>query len=146
MVEIDIVYQGKLRCQSTHEPSGATLLTDAPKDNHGEGAAFSPTDLLATALGTCMMTIMGLVAQRESIDLTGCTVRVIKEMTSSPPRRIAKLTVDFVVKTPLSEVQQQKLHNAAMTCPVHKSLHPDVEVAVTFNWAACDAVPATSGA
>jgi putative redox protein len=134
MVEIDIVYQGKLRCQSTHEPSGAKLLTDAPKDNMGEGAAFSPTDLVGTALGTCMMTVMGIVAQREEIDLTGSTVHVVKEMVTAPVRRIGKLTVEFTVPVPLTEVQRQKLQNAAMTCPVHKSLHPDVEVAVSFKW------------
>jgi putative redox protein len=142
MVAVDIVYQGKLRCQATHEPSGVKLITDAPKDNMGEGSSFSPTDLLATALGSCMMTIMGMVAQRESIDIAGSTVQVVKEMTAAPPRRIAKLTVQFTVPTPLTEVQRQKLHNAAMTCPVHKSLHPDVEVAVTFNWSEAELVSA----
>lgn len=135
MVEVDIVYQGKLRCQSTHEPSGAKILTDAPRDNMGEGAAFSPTDLVGTALGTCMMTVMGIVAQREEIDLTGSTVHVVKEMVTAPVRRIGKLTVEFTVPVPLTEVQRQKLQNAALTCPVHKSLHPDVEVAVSFKWA-----------
>lgn len=140
MVEIDIVYQGKLRCQATHEPSAATLVTDAPKDNNGEGASFSPTDLVGCALGTCMMTVMGLVAQREEIDLKGTTVHVVKEMAQAPVRRIAKLIVEFTVPVPLTEVQRQKLHNAAMACPVHKSLHPDLEVAVTFNWS--ELVPA----
>jgi putative redox protein len=135
MVEIDIVYQGKLRCQATHEPSGTKLITDAPKDNMGEGTSFSPTDLVATALGGCMMTIMGIAAQREEIDMTGSTVKVVKEMATSGPRRIGKMTVEFNIPTRLTEVQRQKLHNAAMACPVHKSLHPDVEVAVTFNWA-----------
>src|SRR4029077_19095884 len=92
MVQVDVVYQGKLCCKATHEPSGTTILTDAPKDNQGEGKYFSPTDLVGTALGTCMMTIMGIVAQRENIDLTGSTVRVIKEMAAAPARRIAKLT------------------------------------------------------
>jgi putative redox protein len=140
MVEIDIVYQGKLRCQATHEPSGAKLLTDAPKDNMGEGAAFSPTDLVAAALGSCMMTVMGIVAQRESIDMVGSTVHVTKEMATAPTRRIGKLTVQFTVPAPLTEVQRQKLHNAAMTCPVHKSLHPDVEMVVSFKWS--ELVPA----
>ncbi len=140
MVEIDIVYQGKLRCQSTHGPSGAKLLTDAPKDNMGEGAAFSPTDLVGTALGTCMMTVMGIVAQREQLDLTGSTVHVAKEMATAPLRRIAKLTVEFTIPTPMTEVQRQKLENAAHTCPVHKSLHPDLEVAVSFKWS--ELVPA----
>ncbi len=136
MVEIDIINQGKLRCEATHEPSGVKLLTDAPKDNNGEGKSFSPTDLLATALGSCMMTIMSISAQKEDIDLTGSSVSVIKEMSASGPRRIAKLTVKFDIPTRVTEVQRQKLHNAAMACPVHKSLHPDVEVAVTFNWSA----------
>lgn len=134
MVEVDIVYQGKLRCQATHGPSGATMLTDAPKDNMGEGAAFSPTDLVGTALGTCMMTIMGIVAQRENIDMTGSTVHVVKEMVTSPVRKIGKLTVQFTVPAPLTDVQRSKLENAALTCPVHKSLHPDVQIDVLFKW------------
>lgn len=134
MVEIDIVYQGKLRCQAKHEPSGKTMITDAPKDNMGEGSTFSPTDLVATALGTCMMTLMGIVAQREDIDLAGSTVRVKKEMAASPTRRIAKLTVEFQVPQKLTDQQQQKLRNAAMTCPVHKSLHPDIEIPVEFHF------------
>ncbi len=134
MVEIDVLYKGKLRCQATHESSGIQLLTDAPKDNMGEGASFSPTDLVGTALGTCMMTIMGMAAQRMELDLTGTTVHVTKEMSSAPPRRIAKLKVEFTIVVPTTDEQRQKLKNAAMTCPVHKSLHPDVEVAVNFNW------------
>lgn len=133
MVEISIAYQGNLRCKATHGPSGAEIITDAPKDNEGEGASFSPTDLVATALGACMMTIMGIVAKRDSIDLTGATVNVTKEM-SPPPRRIARLTTVITVPTPLTETQQQKLRNAAMTCPVHKSLGAEVDMPVTFNW------------
>lgn len=132
MVEIAITYEGKLRCRATHEPSGSTMLTDAPKDNMGEGAHFSPTDLVGTALGTCMLTIMGIVAQRDDIDLSGTTARVVKEMSASPPRRIASLTVEIRVPRQLTEEQQQKLRNAALTCPVHKSLHPDVAVPVEF--------------
>ncbi len=108
------------------------MLTDAPKDNMGEGAHFSPTDLVGTALGTCMLTIMGIVAQRDDIDLSGTTARVVKEMSASPPRRIASLTVEIRVPRQLTEEQQQKLRNAALTCPVHKSLHPDVAVPVEF--------------
>jgi putative redox protein len=134
MVEINVVYEGKLRCKSTHGPSGAVLLTDAPVDNHGQGASFSPTDLVATALGTCMLTVMGIAAERENLDLTGTTVRVVKEMATQPVRRIGKLTVEFTVPTPTTAVQQQKLYNTAMTCPVHKSLHPDVEMAIEFKW------------
>ncbi|HEY9755008.1 MAG TPA: OsmC family protein [Oculatellaceae cyanobacterium] len=136
MVEISTVYQGKLRCRSTHEPSGVELITDAPKDNMGEGASFSPTDLVATALGTCMMTVMGIVAQRENLDLTGTTVKVKKEMATQPTRRIGRVQVDFEVPTAMTDVQKQKLINAAETCPVHKSLHPDVQVDVKFNFTA----------
>lgn len=132
MVEINIAYQGNLRCKATHEPSGSTMLTDAPRDNMGEGAYFSPTDLVGTALGSCMMTIMGIVAARENIDLSGSTVKITKEMTQSPPRRIAKLHVIITVPRELDVQAQQKLRNAAMTCPVHKSLHPDVEVPIEF--------------
>ncbi len=134
MVEIQIAYKGKLRCQATHEPSGITLITDAPKDNQGEGASFSPTDLVATALGTCMLTIMGMVAQRDGIDLSNTTVQVVKEMTP-PPRRIASLTVEFNIPTALTVEQQDKLRTAAMTCPVHRSMHPDVQIPVKFNFA-----------
>jgi putative redox protein len=134
MVEIDILYKGKLRCQATHAPSGVQLLTDAPKDNMGEGTSFSPTDLVGTALGTCMLTIMGMVAQRMELDLTGTTVHVTKEMSSQPTRRIGKLGVEFTIPVPTTDEQRQKLRNAAMTCPVHKSLHPDVEVVLNFSW------------
>jgi len=140
MVEISVVYEGKLRCRSTHGPSGVELITDAPKDNMGEGASFSPTDLVATALGTCMLTIMGIVAQREELDLTGTKIRVNKEMATAPVRRIGRLDVEFTVPVATTEVQRQKLIKAAETCPVHKSLHPDVEIAVKFNWS--ELVPA----
>ena len=134
MVEIQIAYEGKLRCTARHVDSGATLITDAPKDNMGNGQSFSPTDLVATALGTCMLTIMGIAAQRLEIDLSGTTVRVIKEMAQVPVRRIARLTVTIRVPAKLTLDQQQKLQNAAMTCPVHKSLHPDVQTPIEFQW------------
>ena len=134
MVEIQIEYQGKLRCQSRHVDSGARLLTDAPKDNMGNGESFSPTDLVATALATCMVTTMGIVAQRSEIDITGTTAKVTKEMAATPTRRISQLTVTINVPTKLSKENQQKLENAAMACPVHKSLHPDVQIPVSFSW------------
>jgi putative redox protein len=134
MVEIQIVYEGDLRCKAIHGPSHTSLLTDAPVDNMGKGQSFSPTDLVATALGTCMLTIMGIAAARHNIDLRGTTVRVTKEM-SAHPRRIARLAVSFDVPVKLDEQQQQMLHNAAMTCPVHKSMHPDVQMPVEFRWA-----------
>jgi putative redox protein len=134
MVEIQIGYEGDLRCRATHGPSGSTLATDAPADNMGRGEAFSPTDLVATALGTCMITTMGIVAQRNSIDLRNATARVTKEMTTTGPRRIARLAVTIHIPGEFTDEQKQKLQNAAMTCPVHKSLHPDVAAPVEFRW------------
>ena len=126
--------QGKLRCGAKHSDSGTTLLTDAPKDNMGNGESFSPTDLVATALGTCMLTTMAILAQRLEIDLTGATSVVTKEMIQQPTRRIGRLGVTIRVPKSLSAEQRQRLENAAMQCPVHKSLHPDVEIPVTFQW------------
>ncbi|MGE5608537.1 MAG: OsmC family protein [Bacillota bacterium] len=135
MVEIDLVYQGQLHCQATHKPSGATLVTDAPKDNMGKGEAFSPTDLVATALGSCMLTIMGIVAMRHEWNLAGTTIKVVKEMASQPVRRIGRLAVTINIPTPLSPEDQRRLENAVVTCPVHRSLHPDIDIPITFNWA-----------
>jgi putative redox protein len=134
MVEIKSVYEGQLHCNATHGPSGALLATDAPKDNMGKGEAFSPTDLLATSLGTCMLTTMGIVAQRHNLDITGARVRVTKEMVSQPSRRVGTLGVEIVMPRALGEEDQKRLENAAHTCPVAKSIHPDVKVPVTFKW------------
>jgi putative redox protein len=136
MVKIDISYQGQLHCEAVHGPSGAKLATDAPKDNHGKGEAFSPTDLVATALGTCMLTVMGIVAQRHNISLEGVTASVVKEMAASPARRIGKLTVQINVPGNLDQEQRKLLENAAHTCPVHKSLHPEIDIPLTFHWGA----------
>ncbi len=133
-VEIRMVYNGQLRCTSTHGPSGQQLTTDAPVDNMGKGESFSPTDLVATALGTCIATTMGIVAQREEIDLSGMTVNVIKEMVLKPTRRIGKLTTHLVIPAKVTAEQRQKLENAALTCPVKKSMHLDVEMPITFEW------------
>jgi putative redox protein len=134
MVEIRMTYDGQLRCTATHGPSGNKLLTDAPKDNMGKGEAFSPTDLVATALGTCMLTTMGIAAQRHNIPFEGASAKVGKEMVTAPTRRIGKLTVELVVPMKLSEENERRLRAAALTCPVHKSLHPDVQIPVTFYW------------
>src|SRR2546423_717444 len=127
MVEITTTYQGQLRCVATHGPSGNTLTTDAPKDNMGKGEAFSPTDLVATALATCVLTTMGIVAQRHNLDMSGATARVTKEMVSTPLRRIGRLALTIRIPRKLAPEDQQRLENAAHTCPVHKSLHPDVD-------------------
>ena len=134
MVEISIVYQGELRCASEHRPSGTIIVTDAPKDNHGKGESFSPTDLVATALGTCMLTLMGITARNLQLDLSGTKVKVKKEMTTAPVRRISKLTVVIEVLARINDQQKENLIHAALTCPVSKSLHPEIEIPVEFQW------------
>jgi putative redox protein len=134
MVEIQIAYLGELRCQATHGPSGVKLVTDAPTDNMGKGESFSPTDLVATALGSCMLTIMGIVAQRNKIDLGGTRVKVTKEMSAAPVRRIGRLSVEIDVPAKVSEEDRRRLEQAAHTCPVHKSLHPEIETPIVFRW------------
>ncbi len=133
-VQIDILYQGALRCEATHGPSKETLSTDAPVDNGGKGAAFSPTDLVATALGTCMATIMGIVARRNQLDIEGLKVQVLKEMVAEPARRIGALNTRLVFPRGkrYSPAERAKLEAAAKTCPVKQSLHPEVKVALEF--------------
>ncbi|WP_153557002.1 OsmC family protein [Roseimaritima sediminicola] len=139
-VEITAVYQGQLRVQATHGPSGATLVTDAPTDNGGRGSQFSPTDLVATALGSCILTILGLLAQRHALELEGTQVQVTKEMIPKPVRRIGALRT--VVTFPPGAVPddfRQRLESAAHTCPVHKSLHPDIDAPIEFVYPAAPA-------
>ena len=135
-VEIDTEYLGELRCDATHGPSGTRLNTDAPTDNGGKGASFSPTDLVATALGTCVMTILGLVAERHEVDLTGTKVHVTKEMITSPVRRIGALRT--VVTVPAGAVEdtsiRDRMEAAARKCPVHQSLHPDIDAPIEFRY------------
>jgi len=137
-VEINIVYEGQLRCAATHGPSGATLVTDAPVDNHGKGESFSPTDLVATALGTCVMTIMGIVAERSQIDLIGTRIHVTKEMIQQPIRRIGRLPVTVTIPADkaakVSAADRTKIETAARHCPVHQSLHPDIDSPIDFVW------------
>lgn len=134
MVSIHLEYEGDLHCSAVHAPSGTVLATDAPKDNQGRGESFSPTDLVATALGSCMLTIMGIMARTLAIDLQGATATVEKQMTSTPPRRIEQLAVKIHVPHPVSPENREKLVRAAHTCPVHKSLHPDIEIPIEFIW------------
>ena len=134
MVTFSIFYQGQLRCRAVHEQSGTVLLTDAPVDNQGRGESFSPTDLVATALGTCMLSVMGIMARTLNIDIAGTTASVEKEMTIAPPRRIQSLIVKIHVPHLLSSENKEKLERAAHTCPVHKSLHPDVQTPLEFTW------------
>lgn len=133
-VQIDITYEGGLNCAATHGPSKQTLTTDAPVDNGGKGAVFSPTDLVATALGTCMATIMGLVAKRNNLDIDGLKIQVVKEMTADPVRRIGSLTTRLVFPRgkALSAADRAKLEAGARACPVKQSLHPDVRTPMEF--------------
>jgi putative redox protein len=133
MVGIEVVYEGGLRTRAVHGPSGAELRTDAPADNGGKGEDFSPTDLVATALATCMLTIMGKVAERHGIPLAGARALVEKQMVSEPARRIGRLAVRFTLPDGIDEGQRKLLERAALTCPVHKSLHPDIEIPI--EWA-----------
>jgi putative redox protein len=135
-VTIEIGYLGHLHCEAEHGPSRDRLRTDAPVDNGGKGEAFSPTDLVATALGTCLMTVMGIVADRHQLDLSGTRVRVVKEMTSVPLRRIGGLTAVIAIPSgaALSAADRKLLERTADLCPVRQSLHPDVKVTMQFEY------------
>jgi putative redox protein len=135
-VTIDIAYAGELHCRATHGPSGQSFTTDAPTDNGGKGQAFSPTDLVATALGACLATVMGIFARREGLDLDGTRVQVVKEMVSDPVRRIGALTVRVVFPAGrnFSARDRACLERTAHTCPVRQSLHPDVRVDIQFEY------------
>ncbi len=130
-----IIYKGDLRTMATHLQSGTIMETDAPSDNQGKGERFSPTDLVATALATCMITTMGIKANTMQIQLDGTTADVTKIMASDP-RRIGKIIVHlFFPKTlQLNEKQKEILERTARTCPVERTLHPDVELDFQFNW------------
>ncbi len=132
-VEIHGEYLGDLKVRMRHGPSGATLTTEAPVDNGGTGGSFSPTDLMATGLAACMMTIMGIVAKRDGIDIGGASVRVEKHMVSDP-RRIGRLPVVFRLPRRLGPEERTKLENAARGCPVHRSIHPEVDAPIIFEY------------
>jgi len=132
VTQINSSYSGDLRCASLHAPSGSALETDAPTDNQGKGEHFSPTDLVATALSTCILTIMGIVAERHDWDLKGCTARVEKVMTSEAPRKIAQLEVWIELPAHLDEKARKILRKAAENCPVKLSL--EGAVAMELHW------------
>ena len=127
-------YAGHLRTEATHVASGNVIQTDAPVDNHGRGEAFSPTDLVSTALGSCMMTVMGIVAERHQWDLVGSTFAVQKHMSTEAPRRIAQIDVTFTLPATLTPTERTLLERAAHTCPVGLSLHPDVRQNIVFEY------------
>jgi putative redox protein len=134
-VRVEVVYEGDLHCTATHGPSGDRLPTDAPVDNRGKGEHFSPTDLVGTAMGTCMLTIMGIAARDRGIDMTGARAEVLKEMGAVPRRHIAKLTVRIHLPAALSDRDRAVLEAAARGCPVHASLGPLTEVDLSFVYA-----------
>jgi len=127
-------YAGHLRTEATHVASGTTIHTDAPTDNHGRGEAFSPTDLVSTALGACMMTVMGIVAERHQLELSNSTFAVVKHMSTDAPRRIAQVDVTFQMPAALSPSDRALLERTARTCPVALSLHPDIKQNVVFEY------------
>lgn len=130
----EVEYQGNLRTQAKHLKSGNVFVTDAPTDNNGKGEAFSPTDLVSAALSSCMMTIMGMVAEREEIDLKGLRSEVVKIMTANP-RKIGEIQITFYHPTlKATDIQKQKLKTAALTCPVALSLSDSVKQTVVFNF------------
>jgi len=131
---ITVDYQGNLRCTATSNESTDPLTTDAPKKLGGKGEAISPTELVAAALGTCVMTMLGAVAQRSGLDLAGSQVQVEKEMSATPPSRISQMKVTIVLPPDksISEADRQKLERAAQSCPVKQSLHPEINIAIQF--------------
>jgi len=129
-----VEYQGDLRTQAVHLKSGQSITTDAPIDNQGKGEAFSPTDLVSSALSSCMMTIMGQVANREGVNLKGLKTEVVKIMSANP-RKIAEIKITFShPDLHATEVQKQKLKNAAITCPVALSLSENLKQTIQFNF------------
>jgi putative redox protein len=132
MVTSTVEYKGNLRTEAIHLESGTKIITDAPKDNHGNGESFSPTDLMATSLSSCMLSIMGIVAKRDNIDIVGIKTEVTKIMYSEP-RRVGEIHVKLMMpKNNYSEKERKLLEHAAHTCPVAKSLHPDIIQKIEF--------------
>jgi putative redox protein len=143
MVHIDVVYEGNLHCSATHGPSASRLATDAPVDNNGRGETFSPTDLLATSLGACMATVMGIVARKNEWSIDGARISIEKHMATSGPRRVARLPVHIempAISARLDDSARRELEHTAQTCPVRLSIHEAIDVPVEFAWP--KAVPA----
>lgn len=132
MVTIQSSYEGKLRCTATHGPSGTDISTDAPKDNEGLGASFSPTDLVATALQTCALTTMGIVAKRNGFELGPTKSTIEKHMVTEPSRRIGALPMTIEMPSNLDAEQRTLLENAARKCPVAKSISAEIETPIEF--------------
>jgi len=134
MVPQQTLYIGELRCKSTHGPSKVELVTDAPTDNHGRGESFSPTDLVVTALSTCMITTAGIAAQKDLVSLDGTKVYAEKHMTVQPPRRIAKVVIHFDVAAGVPRDYRSKFEHICQTCPVALSINPEIQVDLKFQY------------
>lgn len=128
-----VTYLGNLRTENEHLKSGNKFITDAPTDNNGKGEAFSPTDTVATGLANCMITMMGIKARDMQVNMDGTTAMVTKTMAADP-RRISKIEVILNFPSGIDDKSRKILENTARTCPVHYSLHPDVERVIEFNW------------
>jgi len=133
MVKCKMTYQGGLHCELQHEPSGATVYTDAPVDNHGKGESFSPTDLMCSAMAGCMATIMGIYAEEKGIDLKGATIEVGKVMSANP-RRIARIETEITIPLSADTEHKAALEQCVLGSPAMRSLHPDIEVPITWHW------------
>ncbi|WP_207428125.1 OsmC family protein [Pedobacter sp. SYSU D00535] len=133
MATSQVTYLGDLRTEATHLQSGERIITDAPVDNKGRGEAFSPTDLLATSLGNCMLTIMGIAARERGINIDGTTCSITKIMAADP-RRVSEIHAEIDFSANYSEKERSILEHAARTCPVFYSLHPEIKKEIKFNY------------
>lgn len=134
MTRIDITYTGSLRTRCVHSGNKAEITTDAPKDNQGKGELFSPTDLLAASLGSCVLTLMGIAASRLKVDLTGLRLTVEKEMAVAPSRRVGRLVLHIYCPRTFDSTITEQLEAAGSRCPVYQSLHPDTKQEYFFHW------------
>ncbi len=133
MVQVNGIYQGEKHCEITHGPSQSMIETDAPKDNHGRGEKFSPTDLVGTALGSCIITTMAILTEKDGIELKGSRFQVQKIMGANP-RRISELKILLELPAKITKEMRPRLEEIAHSCPVQKSLHPDLVVSLDFSY------------
>lgn len=136
MAGIDIYYEGNLSTRCIHTENDAEIITDAPKDNHGRGAMFSPTDLIGVALGSCVITLMGIAANKLKVDISGTKAHVEKEMQAKPVRRVGKITVKVSCPHDFPKEIKTQIETAGAQCPVHHSLHPEILQEILFSWGA----------
>jgi putative redox protein len=136
MVTMNFEYVGGLRCRGMHGPSGTVLETDAPADNHGKAERFSPTDLMGAALASCIATTVGINANKNGWNVDGMKLQVTKEMSTQPPRRIVRLTVELWMPRRYTPEIERQIDEIARNCPVFKSLHPDIATPTAIHWPA----------